>query len=131
MAKSNFSIFLMAIAVVIPLYATGCYLLERINQKESIGAHTVKSLYSAEQTDELREICTPEIYQQLITDSYPNADVKILEEKWFDKDSSYILYTVDNQVSSDSKLFIFLYDLNEDNKITNIKIFEEGNNYGI
>lgn len=142
MKKELKKFLLELLIIVIPLCAFFVWLVvywlpSRQEQEDSPGVRAVRLLYSftdvydlADNDARLKEICDEDAYKTLSPTNETKAlstylkfggdstEVVVVREH-FDKSGGYVLYSLRNSHLSENRLFLFLYSLDENGKITN------------
>ena len=139
----RFSILINVILVVVALFVILIgvgYIRKEINTKEdSLGVEAVKFLYKfddiyelAQNDDKLKQICDDEAYDRIsgtkaekslnvyLKFKGKKTDVKILRD-FSNYRGGYVLYSIDNAYISSDRVFAFIYDVNKDGLLTNVR----------
>lgn len=134
---SNLLLILVALSIVI--IGIAYVVKERTSDKDSLGVEAVKFLYQfddvyelSQNNEKLKQICDDDAYDRISgtkAEKSLNVYLKFKGKKtkvnvirdFSNSRGGYVLYSLDNLYISSDRVFAFIYDVNKDGLLTNVR----------
>ena len=134
-ANRKFYLFLAVITTIALIISFLVYKFPSSNNKDSLGKVAVMDMYNFNdlyqlqaQDEDLKSICDEESYNRLTATNVSNSLNKFLRFKnesckvnVIRESDGSVLYSLDTPYIASDRYFIFLYNVTDDNKITNAR----------